>query len=332
MKAMLMTAVGGPEVLRFQETAKPDLPGPNYILVKVAAAGINPIDTKIRKMHMLYPNNLPAILGCDGAGTVEAVGKNVKRFRAGDEVYFYNGGLGGEPGSYAEYTTLHYEYAALKPKNITMIEAAAVPLVWITVWEALVDRAKLEESQTILIHGGAGGVGHVAIQLAKHIGAHIATTVSSEEKAKFVKSLGADFAIDYKQEDFVEDTLRWTDGAGADVVMDNIGGETFCRSFAATKVYGKVVSLLSTACELKYINQARMRNVSVCYEQMSAPAFFGMHGVRCAQRHILEKATELIERGELKVKVNKVLALKDAAQAHREIEEGHVSGKIVLKI
>src|SRR5205085_2625336 len=136
--------------------------------------------------------------------------------------------LGGEPGSYAEYTTLHQEYAAKKPKNLSMLEAAAVPLVWITVWEALVNRVDLKAGQTILIHGGAGGIGHVAIQLAKHLGAHIATTISTSEKAKFAKSLGAEFAIDYTQDDFVEDALRWTDGTGVDVVMDNIGGETFC--------------------------------------------------------------------------------------------------------
>ena len=166
MKAILATAAATPDVLQLREIPKPELPSDHHLLVKLAAAGVNPLDAKLRAKPAYYPDKLPAILGCDGAGIVEAVGGAVTRFKVGDAVYFCNGGIGDEPGCYAEYTTLHEDYCAAKPANLSLQDSAALPLVLITAWEALVERVNLQAGQTLLIHAAAGGVGHIAVQLA----------------------------------------------------------------------------------------------------------------------------------------------------------------------
>ncbi len=327
-----MTAPGGPEVLKVADVPLPQLADPRELLVRICAAGVNPLDTKIRKLHFLYPDHLPAVLGCDGAGVVERVGGNASRFKPGDEVYFFNGGLGREPGTYAQYTVVHEAYAAPKPTRLSMAEAAAIPLVLISAWEALVDRVALASGETVLIHAAAGGVGHIAVQLARRRGARVAATVSGAPKAEFVKSLGAELVIDYRDEDFVEAALRWTSGRGVDVVFDTVGGPTFGRSFAASRMYGRVATLLSTACELPEINRARMRNLTVGYVQMTAPTLLGNDAGRRAQTRILETAAAWFDRGEVKVKVSAVMPLEEAAAAHRLVEEGHTMGKVVLQV
>ena len=332
MKAMLMTAPGGPEVLQIAELPLPELPSPAHLRVRLKAAGVNPIDTKLRKNGTYFPNRLPTVLGCDGAGVVESVGDGVSRFKPGDEVYFFNGGIGGEQGTYAEYAVVHEDFAAAKPKNLSMIEAAAVPLVLITAWEALHDRALLKAGQTVLIPAAAGGVGHVAVQLAREMGVRVAATVSSEEKAAWVKKLGAEKIIRYTQEDFVQAALDWTDGQGVDAVFDTVGGDTFCRSFAAAKLYGKIVTLLQTECGAAQMKLARLRSQSIHFELMLGPAYFGAHQARIAQTRILEAGKQLFEAGKLKIEVSKTFPLDQAAAAHRLIEEGHTAGKIVLII
>lgn len=331
MTAMLMRAPGAPDVLEAARVPVPEPSGPHELLVRVHAAGVNPVDTKIRKLHFYYPDHLPAVLGCDGAGVVEKVGTDVARFRPGDEVYFFNNGLGSAPGTYAEYTLVDEAYAAAKPKRLSMVEAAAIPLVLITAWEALVDRIAVQPGERTLIHGGAGGVGHIAVQLARHRGAVVAATVSNAAKAAFVKGLGAELAIDYRASDFVDETLRWTNGNGADAILDTVGGAPFCRSFAALRLYGRIATLLSTACELADVHRARMRNVCVGYVQMTAPSYLGNDAARRAQTRILETAAPLFDRGELAISVAAVLPLEQAAEAHRIVEEGHTSGKIVLQ-
>lgn len=332
MRAILMNVPGASGVLTATEVPLPALTGPSDVLVKLHAAGVNPIDTKVRKANMYYPDQLPSILGCDGAGVVEAVGDSVTRVSVGDEVFFFNNGLGGAPGNYAEYVVVHEDYLALKPRNLSMVEAAAVPLALITAWEALIKRGDLKEGRSALIHAGAGGVGHIAIQLARYLKARVATTISNEEKANFVQSLGAELSIDYRRHDFVDTALEWTDGKGVSLTMDTVGGETFCKSFSATRLYGRVISLLSTACEAKQINTARLRNLSIGYVQMTAPLYFGLHPARVLQTGILEQGSKLFEQGVLKVHVSRILPLSEAAEAHRLIEAGHTLGKIVLKI
>ena len=330
MRAILMTSAGTADVLQLRDIPLPPLPSGKHIRVKLAAAGINPLDTKLRSKPAYYPDQLPAILGCDGAGIVEAVGADVSRFRVGDEVYFCNGGIGDESGCYAEYTTVHEDYVAAKPRKLSMQESAALPLVAITVWEALLERGKLQTGQTILIHAGAGGVGHIAIQLARHLGARVAVTVSDEHKAAIATDFGAEKIIQYRQQDFVAETLAWTDGKGVDVVFDTVGGETFIRSLNAACLYGKVVSLLSTPLSLADTQLARLRNLSLCYELMLTPQLLKLHEERVRQRRILEQAAALVDDGKLRVLVSKQLPLAEAAQAHRLIENGGVAGKIVL--
>ncbi len=332
MKAILRTAAGNPDVLQLREVPKPDLPSPHHVRVKLAAAGINPLDTKLRAQPAYYPDKLPAILGCDGAGIVEETGSAVTRFKTGDAVYFCNGGIGDEPGCYAEYTTLHEDYCAAKPANLSLQESAALPLVLIIAWEALVERVNLQAGQTILIHAAAGGVGHIALQLAHHLGARIAVTVSDDKKAGLVHGLGAEKIIRYREQDFVQESLNWTNGLGVDVVFDTVGGDTFLRSLNAARVGGKIVSLLATPLLLADVQLARLRNLSLCYELMLTPQVMKLHDERVRQRKILEQGARLVEASKLGVLVDRILPLEEAAQAHRLIEQGGVIGKIVLTL
>lgn len=332
MKAVLMNAPGDPEVLTVSDIPKPELTDPSAVLVKLHAAGVNPIDTKVRKVNSYFPGQLPSVLGCDGAGVVEAVGNSVTRVRPGDGVFFFNNGLGGAPGTYAEYNIVQEDYVALKPKNVSMQEAAGIPLALITAWEALLERGNLQKGQSVLIHAGAGGVGHIAIQLARHFSANIATTVSGPKKAEFVQSLGAELAINYTRQNFVEAIMDWTSGLGVDLVFDTVGGETFCKSFAAARLYGRLVTLLSTSCDNRDTNTARLRNLMIGYVMMAAPLLFGLHPARLKQTRILERGADLFEKGLLKVYISHVLPLEKAADAHRLIETGHTTGKIVLQI
>ncbi|BAU09033.1 zinc-dependent alcohol dehydrogenase family protein [Fischerella sp. NIES-3754] len=332
MKAVLMTAPGKPEVLQLQDVANPSVSvGETELVVRLRAAGVNPIDTKLRKRGTFYPDQMPAILGCDGAGVVEAVGAGVQKFRVGDEVYFCNGGLGAHQGNYAEYTTVDERFAAHKPTSVSFAEAAAAPLVLITAWEALYERGRLEPGEKVLIHAGAGGVGHVAIQLAKLKGANVCTTVSSQEKADFVKQLGADYPILYKQTDFVQAALDWTGGEGVDLAFDTVGGETFHKTFPAVRIYGDIVTILEPDANTVW-KIARNRNLRIGLELMLTPMLQGI--VEAQQHHadILAECAKYIDAGKLKIHVSQELPLAEAAKAHQLIESGSTTGKIVLVI
>jgi NADPH:quinone reductase len=316
--------------LQLQEVPNPGVPvGNTELLVRLVAAGINPIDTKLRKRGTFYPEQMPAILGCDGAGIVEAVGAGVQRFRVGDAVYFCNGGLGGHQGNYAEYTVVDERFAAHKPDSLSFAEAAGAPLVLITAWEALYERGRLEPGERVLIHAGAGGVGHVAIQLAKLKGASVATTVSSEEKARFVRQLGADHVIFYKQTDFAQAALDWTNGEGVDLAFDTVGGETFHKSFPAVRVYGDIVTILEPDANTVW-KVARNRNLRIGLELMLTPMLLNM--VETQQHHgeILAECADWINQGKLRIHVSHKFPLQDAAKAHQLLESGSITGKIVL--
>jgi len=330
MKAVLMTAIGDPETLQIKDIAQPDLISPTEVLVKLKAAGVNPVDTKLRRGF--YPiENLPTVLGCDGAGIVEAVGTDVTGVKSGNEVYFFHGGTGLKQGNYAEYTVLDERFIARKPKSIDFIHAAAAPLVLITAWESLFDRAELTEGQTVLIHAGAGGVGHVAIQLAKQAGAKICTTVSSDDKAKFVSDLGADLAINYEEQDFVEAVMDWTDGQGVDIAMDNVGGPLIEATFPAIKHYGDMVTLLQADTNVDW-TVARMRNIRFSMEIMLSPVLFNLIEAQCHQTEILEKCAQFFDNNELSIHVSNTLPLENTIDAHKMIEAGSTTGKIVLTI
>lgn len=330
MKAILATAPGNTDVLQLRDIPQPELPSPYHLRVKLAAAGVNPIDTKLRANPIYFPDKLPAILGCDGAGVVEAIGSSVMRFKIGDPVIFCNGGIGDEPGNYAEFTTVHEDFCAAKPSTLSLEDSAALPLVFITAWESLIERARLQTSQTVLIHAAAGGVGHIAVQIAHRLGARIAVTVGDDTKAEFARSLGAEKIINYKTQDFVQETLGWTGGRGVDVVFDTVGGETFLKSLNAARVYGKVVSLLSTPMSLADMQLARMRNLTLGYDLMLTPQAMKLTDDRIHQRKILEQGTAMVDAGKLKVHISHRLPLEQVAEAHRLIEAGGMVGKIVL--
>jgi NADPH2:quinone reductase len=332
MKAVLMTSAGSPDVLQVQEITNPGVPvGNTELLVRLVAAGLNPIDTKLRQRGTFYPEQMPAILGCDGAGVVEAVGAGVQRFRPGDAVYFCYGGLGAHQGNYAEYTVVDERFVAPKPASISFAEAAAAPLVLITAWEALYERGRLEPQENVLIHAGAGGVGHVAIQLAKLKGANVATTVSSEDKANFVKQLGADQVIFYKQTDFVQAALDWTDGEGVDLAFDTVGGETFHKTFPAVRVYGDIVTILEPDAKTVW-KAARIRNLRIGLELMLTPMLQGIEEALQHHAEILAQCATWIDQGKLKIHVSHKFPLEEAAKAHQLLETGSITGKIVLLI
>jgi NADPH2:quinone reductase len=328
MKAMLMRQPGGPEVLSHTALEMPQLRGPRDLLVRLHAAGVNPVDTKIRSKGPLLPETLTAVLGCDGAGVVEAVGDAVTRFKPGDAVWYCQGGLGGPNGNYAEYAVVDENVAQPKPESLSFVEAAAAPLVLITAWEALYDRAELAADDTVLIHGGAGGVGHVAIQLARHAGARVATTISGADKAQFAHDLGAEFTIDYKQEDLIGAVADWTGGRGVDVCFDTVGPEVFSRSIEAMAVYGDLVTILDPGpVSLK---EARNRNLRISLELMLTPQLKQLPDALAHQGEILRRCSELFDAGELRIVVADTFPLERAADAHRRLEAGGMQGKLVL--
>jgi len=330
MKAMLMTAVGDPDVLLFQEIAEPEISTPTQIKIKLKAAGVNPVDTKVRRNGVFYDRPLPAVLGCDGAGIVVETGAAAHQFNVGDKVWFCHGGLGREQGNYAEYTVIDERWVSLSPKTFSFIEAAAAPLVLITAWGALFDRGGLQAGQTVLIHAGAGGVGHVAIQLAKLKGAKVIATVSSEQKAEFVKRLGADEAVIYTQDGFADTVNDLTGGKGADLVFDTVGGAVFKESIAVTAHFGRLVTLLDPG-ELN-LGEARMRNLLIGFELMLTPMLRDLADARDKHIEILNQCALWADQGLLTLYVSKLVPLEAAAEAHRLIEAGHTTGKIVLTI
>ncbi len=331
MKAIVMTSAGAPEVLQVQQVPDPVIENDREILVRLKAAGVNPIDTKLRTRGTFYPEKMPAILGCDGAGIVEAVGKNVENFQVGDEVYFCNSGIGATPGNYAELAVVDERFVANKPTSLSFVEAAAVPLVLITAWESLYERGKLQTGRKVLIHAGAGGVGHIAIQLAKLQGAEVATTISSEEKANFVKSLGANLAI-FKNTDIVQAVLNWTNGEGVDLAFDTIGGKVFYDTIPAVKVYGDIVTILEPDTTFGNLKVARQRNLRIGLELMLTPMMRGLKEAQEDQVKILQQSRRLFDEGKLKIHVDQTFALDDAMEAHRMLEAGSMVGKIVLTI
>ena len=331
MKAVQMTATGSPDILELVDIPEPEILQPHQIKVRLRAAGVNPIDTKLRARGLLFPDALPAVLGCDGAGEVAAVGEQVTRFHVGDGVWFCNGGLGSEQGNYAEFTLVDEAVAQPMPGNADYVTAAAAPLVLITAWEALFDRAHLGKDQTVLIHAGAGGVGHVAIQLAVLAGARVCATVGDEDKAAFARELGAEYVIDYRDEDLVEAVMAWTQGVGVDLALDTVGPAVFRQTIPAVTHYGDLVTLLDPGPLIDW-KEARTRNLRIGFELMLTPMLRNLPTAREHQGEILRRCGDWMGDGKLRVHVNRTFPLAQAAAAHRLIEEGHVQGKLVLAV
>jgi NADPH:quinone reductase len=254
----------------------------------------------------------------------------VTRVRPGDEVYFCDGGFGPTPGTYQEVKVVDERFLAHKPTRLSFVEAAAAPLVTITAWEAVRERARAGDGQVVLVQAGAGGVGHMAVQVARLSGARVATTVSGGQKTELASSLGAELCIDYRREDVGEKLRAWTGMDGADIVHDTVGGKTFTACFSLVRPYGDLVSNVESPWEAEAITAMQNRNLRVSFTWMPAPSVFGWAEHRARQRTILEQAASHFEAGDLRVAVGATFGLEQAADAHRALEAGQVVGKAVL--
>nr|WP_294167510.1 zinc-dependent alcohol dehydrogenase family protein [uncultured Sphingomonas sp.] len=319
MKAVVLTRFGGSNAFELREVPVPPV-GPRQVRVRVHATAVNPLDCQIRRGDYADYVPLPAIIGHDISGVVEEVGSAVREFAAGDEVY-YTPRIFGGAGSYAEQHVADVELVGRKPRNLTHLEAASLTLVGGTVWEAFAQRAQLRVGETILIHGGAGGVGTIAVQVAKAIGARVITTAKARDH-DFVRSLGADEAIDFAAEDYVEAVARLTGGEGVNVVFDTIGGDTLTRSPLTLAAFGRVVSLVDTA---------QPQNLIEAWGKNAA-----YHFVFTRQnRGKLDALTNLIERGLVKPVIGATLPLARMGEAHDLLENGAaraLRGKVVIDV
>ncbi|CAI8807263.1 zinc-dependent alcohol dehydrogenase family protein [Pseudomonas sp. IT-P294] len=314
--------------LEIQQLPVPEIAA-GQVLVKVIASGVNPLDTKISKgqgSHARQP--LPAVLGMDLAGVVEAVGTGVTQFTVGDEVFGMAGGIGGHQGSLAQYIAVDADLLARKPKNLSMREAAALPLIFITAWEGLVDRANVRAGQRVLVHGGAGGVGQMSVQIAKAHGAHVFAT-GSAASLEAIKNLGAT-AIDYRAQSPADYLEQYTDGEGFDIVYDTVGGATLDASFAVAKVYtGHVVSCLGWGEHSLAPLSFRGATYSGVFTLL--PLITGKG--RKHHGEILAQATAMAEAGQLRVLLDeRRFTLGTANEAHALVAAGKAAGKVIVDI
>lgn len=328
MKAMILNTYGAAAEFQLTELPRPSVT-PGHVLVRIAASSVNTVDTMIRQMGKDLPlsPDLPAVLGMDFAGTVEAVGAGVSRFAPGDEVYGCAGGLADLQGALAEYMLADAKLIAHKPKTLSMREAAALPLVGITAYEGL-QRADTHAGQKVLVHGGTGGVGHVAVQLAKHFGAEVYATASGEKALGILETYGAR-GIDYKSEQVADYVAKYTGGAGFDVVFDSVGGANLANSFAAAALNGNVATTVSLL-ELD-LTAAHFKGLSLHVVFMLIPMLHNHkreeHGA------ILAKLAEIVEAGALKPLLDeKQFGLAEVGQAYDRLTSGQAIGKVVVEI
>ena len=329
MQAVVMAATGGADVLEIRQVALRWPRGENDVLVRMKAASLNPADLYFRTYGPYIKSGTPCILGHDGAGVVEEIGRDVTRLSLGDRVCFCNGGIGGDPGTYAEYAVVPEDQLVQVPTNVDWIQAAALPLVTITAWEALYERAAIIQGEYVLIHAGAGGTGHVAVQLAALKGAHVAATVSSDTKAAFVRKLGVDRPILYRQEDFADAALAWSGGLA--VALDNVGTDTLQRTYRAMAPYGRVVTLMGTAGD-DADSSAYNRNLTLHNLMMLTPMWYGLRARLRHQAEIVEEAMAYLASGELTLHIGSIFPLSEAPAAHRRLEAGGMMGKVVLSM
>jgi NADPH:quinone reductase-like Zn-dependent oxidoreductase len=308
MKAVRIHEYGSVDVLKTEEVPVPSI-SEDEVLIKIFAASVNPVDWKIREGKLRWRNlhHLPLILGWDLSGIVEKIGKDVRKFKVGDEVYSRPDIA--RDGSYAEYIAVKEDIVALKPKNLSFEEAASIPLSGLTAWEALVTNANIQAGQKVLIHAASGGVGSIAVQIAKSFGCYVIGT-TSEKNVDLVKNLGADEVIDYRSQDFAK-LLN-----DIDVVLDTVGGQTQLDSFKVLKQGGYIISVINPISE----EEAQKHNVRIGY------IFVKSNG------ETLSRLAQLVDSGKIRPVVGKIFTLDEIKQAHELSQSGRAVGKLVIKI
>ena len=326
MQAMTATELGGPDVLKLQDVPDPQ-PGPWDLMVEVRASALNPVDYKVRESGLGMDRAFPLILGYDVSGVVKAVGDEVEDLAVGDEVYASPSIA--RPGAYAEYVCVDARTAARKPGSLSHVEAAALPLVTLTAWESLHTRAGIHTGETVLIHAGAGGVGHIAVQLAGLHGCTVITTASREESIALCHELGADHVINYKERDFVDAVERITDGVKCPVVIDTVGGEVFEKSMDCVGLNGRMVGIVYTKTDQIWDKLFRM-NATLHLEFMGVPPIYGVNME--SHREILRTVAELADAGKIKPHVGRTIKLEDVPDAHRDLQQHHHNGKMVIDL
>jgi NADPH:quinone reductase-like Zn-dependent oxidoreductase len=326
MQAVVLTAFGEPMT---RVAIDRPVAGPGQVLVRIQASGVNPLDIKIAAGEAAHARAvLPAVLGVDLAGVVDAVGPGVTAFKVGDEVYGMTGGVGGVQGSLAQFAAVDADLLAIKPSTMSMREAAALSLVFITAWEGLVDRAHVGAGKNVLVHGGAGGVGHIAVQIAVAAGARVFATGTAEQK-ETIESYGAT-AIDYSSTTVEEYVEQHTGGEGFDLVYDTVGGATLDASFRAVRRYhGHVVSCLGWGTHALAPLSFRAATYSGVFTLL--PLLSGMG--RAHHGAIMREATRLVEAGKVRINLDPTIyTLDSVADAHRAIAQRTTKGKVVVEI
>ena len=315
MRAVILDRFGDPGVLRVGETERPR-PGGGEVLVRVHASGTNPVDAKIRQAGEWAQIALPAVIGYDASGTVEEAGPGVAGLAPGDEVWLTPEIFGNRHGSYAELLVVPARIVARKPAALTHEQAAAVPLAGGTAWEAIVRRLAVRPGETVLVHGGAGGVGSFAVQFAKAAGARVLATAGPSGQGT-LRELGADVALDYRADDVVAAAAAENRGAGVDAVLDLVGGDTVARSAEATRPFGRLATVLGAQGDL---TTAYLKNQTL----------FGVFLTR--ERERLDEMAPLFERGQVTPLLDDVRPLEEVAAVHERLDSGHGRGKVVLRV
>ncbi len=322
MKAVRIHEYGGPDVLVYENVPTPE-PGPSQALVRIEAATVNPNDVAVRENRFPTPKDPPKIIGTDGAGVVEAVGAEVTGLKPGDEVFFSGIGVGSE-GSYAEYALIHEAQAVPKPASLSFVDAAALGLVFPTAYYALVTRGAVQAGETVLVQGGAGGVGSASVQLAKAFGARVITTVAGAEQADFVRGLGADETVDYKSERVEERVAALTDGRGPDLIHELVVSVNLPADVRMIAKKGRIVCTgqgPDPQAEVP-IGPALGKDATLLFMSTTNA---GRAGVAAIAREI----AAMVEEGKVRPVVGETLPLSEARRAH-ELLAGRHLGKIVL--
>jgi NADPH2:quinone reductase len=326
MRAMVVTQFGPPDVLKPQQLPQPK-PSPADLLIEVHAAALNPIDFKVRQGAFSKGRKLPFPLGYDVSGLVREMGPEVQGFKIGDAVYASPSLV--RDGANAEFVCVDARTAARKPASLDHAQAAALPLVTLTAWEAFLLRARIQQGEIVLIHAGGGGVGHVAVQLAKHQGCRVLATASRDESIALCRQLGADVIINYVREDFVERVKQETGGRGCPVIFDTVGDKVFDRSLDCIAVDGRLITCVGTP-SAEIAPKLFRRNATLYFEFMGTPTVYGVRPE--SQGEILRAAAKLVDEGKLKPHVSRVIELEELAEGHRLQESGHVTGKVVVRV